>query len=132
MINTDQSIQFIYSPDKCEHQCKGVLGASDICTAAHAQHFDAASFARSYINVPKNHPVLVDHFETWRQGQFFSADVQSLGHDRFGRFEIAMEFRLGRYEPDIAGIKVAGGCLDLAAPTSEIRQVRRHKIRKGL
>src|SRR5262245_23061239 len=66
MVNADQSIQFLYSPDKRKHQCKGMFGASDIGAAAYTQHLDATRLACSDINIPKKRTVFMDYFQAWR------------------------------------------------------------------
>jgi len=127
-INTDQPIQIVDLPGEREHQCKGMLGASDVSATAHTQHFDSTCLAGSYINIPKDYSIFVNDFKTWCQSEFFGANLQGLSDDCFRRFEIIMQFRFGANQPNFAGVERARRISRFIAPAPEIRQIGRHKI----
>jgi hypothetical protein len=129
-VDADHSVESVDSPRERQHQCKGVLRAGDVGTAAHAQHLDAACRAGRDIDIPKNHSIFVNHLETRRERELLRTDGQGFGDNGLRRFEIIMQSGPGADEPDIAGVKRARRLYHLVTPAAEIRQIGRHEVRE--
>ena len=130
LIDTDQIAQRAQLACQRQHQCESMFGAGDIGAAAHAEHFNLARFAGGHVDTAEQHSVFVNSLEIWRQGKFFCANRHGLNNNGVCRTDILAQFRLGLHQLDVARIKRTGGLLHLVAPALEIRQIRRHEIRK--